>query len=51
MHAEHQAGERARQRLSAFKGFDCGLKLPDQLRRGGGLRLRVGGGKGEVSGL
>ena len=48
MHAEHQAGKLARQRLSVLKRFKGGLKLFDQLRRGGGLSKGVRGGRGEV---
>ena len=48
MHAEHQAGKLARQRLSALKGSKCGLKLLNQLRRGGGLDKCVKGRRGEV---
>ena len=48
MYAKHQAGKFARQRLSALKGFKGGLKLLDQLRRGGGPGKCVSGGRGAV---
>ena len=48
MYAEHYEGKLARQRLSALKGFKGGLKLFDQLRRGGRLGKCVSGGRGEV---
>ena len=48
LHAEHQAGKLARQRLGALKGFKRGFKLLDQLRRGGWLGNCVSGGRGKV---
>lgn len=48
MYAEHQAGQLARQCLSAFKDVQRGLKLLYQLRRGGGPGRCVRRGRGEV---